>query len=156
MKDKKLRALFLIISLTVIFPPLLFAQGDNSSQKEIEALKKELAKMEKTVEVANKRVTPLKEENDKLRSERAGMYEKIGTAYTKAGLFDDAIDAYKESLKYNADNAQIHYYLGLLYQKSQKNIKKAVQHFKKYLYLNPDAKNKDEVLYIIEMIQNKR
>lgn len=103
-----------------------------------------------------KEVVKLKEENALLSSERAGMYEELGIAYTKAGLLDEAIDAYKKSLFYNPNNAQIHYYLGLLYQKTRKDVEKAVSHFKRYLYLNPDAKNKDEVRYLIEMVQNKR
>lgn len=132
------------------------AQDNTAPEKEIENLKKELAKETKAAESAQKRLAPLKEENDKLRAQRAAMYEETGIAYTKAGLFDEAINAYKESLKYNPANAQIHYYLGLLYQKAHRDVKKAVAHFKRYLYLEPDAANKEEVKYFIEMLQNKR
>lgn len=86
----------------------------------------------------------------------AALYEELGTAYTKAGLFDEAIEAYQKSLISNPNNADIHYYLGLLYQKSNKNVEKAVFHFKRYLYLKPDAKNREEVRYLIEMVSNKR
>ncbi len=88
--------------------------------------------------------------------EKAALYEELGTAYTKAGLFDEAIEAYRKSLSSNPNNADIHYYLGLLYQKSNKDVQMAVLHFKRYLYLKPDAKNRKEVAYLIEMVLNRR
>ncbi|MDD5496283.1 MAG: tetratricopeptide repeat protein, partial [Candidatus Omnitrophica bacterium] len=81
-------------------------------------------------------------------SKYAALYEELGTAYTKAGMFDEAMAAYKESLIYGPNNAKIHYYLGLLYQKNMHDPQKAAYHFKKYLYLNPDAKDKREVRYL--------
>ena len=89
-------------------------------------------------------------------SEKAALYEELGTVYTKAGLFDEAIEAYRKSLISDPTNADIHYYLGLLYQKSNKDVEKAVFHFKRYLYLKPDAKNRKDVAYLIEMVLNKR
>ena len=88
--------------------------------------------------------------------EKAALYEELGTAYTKAGLFDEAIDAYRKSLISDPNNADIHYYLGLLYQKSNKDVEKAVFHFKRYLYMKPDAKNREDVKYLIEMVLNRR
>jgi tetratricopeptide (TPR) repeat protein len=89
-------------------------------------------------------------------SKYAALYEELGTAYTKAGLYKEAIGAYLKSLTYGPNNADIHYYLGLLYQKSNKNVERAVFHLKKYLYLKPDANNREEVRYLIDMILNKR
>lgn len=88
--------------------------------------------------------------------EKAALYEELAAAYTKAGMFDEAIGAYRNSLISNPNNADIHYYLGLLYQKSNKDVEKAVFHFKKYLYLKPDAKNREDVKYLIEMVLNRR
>jgi len=89
-------------------------------------------------------------------SEKAALYEELGTAYTKAGLFEEAIGAYQKSLISDPNNADVHYYLGLLYQKSNKDVKKAVFHFKRYLYMKPDAKNREDVKYLIEMVLNRR
>lgn len=125
-------------------------------KQDFDAMKKNLASLTKLTESMNKERMALKEENQKWASERAKLYEELGTAYTKAGLFDEAIDAYSKSLVYGPNNADVHYYLGLLYQKSMKNPEKAVFHFKKYLYLKPDAKNKDDVRYLIDMVLNKR
>lgn len=156
MKTDITKKICLIIILSSIMCLPLHAEEKTAPDKQITELKKELDKMTKAAEEASKRLDSFKEENNKLRTERARMYEEAGTAYTKAGLLDEAIGAYTESLKCDPNNAQVHYYLGLLYQKSRKDVKKAVLHFKRYLYLNPDAKNKEEVRYIIEMIQNKR
>lgn len=156
MRNKIFKLICLTVTLTAIGYSLSFAKDNVSPEKEIAQLKKDLSKMTKTAEIANKKMAPLKEENDKLKAQTASLYEEVGTAYTKAGMFDEAMDAYNKSLSYEPNNAQVHYYLGLLYQKTKKNNEKAVSHLKRYLYLNPDAKNKDEVKYLIEMILNKR
>lgn len=156
MRNKIFKSVCLLVVLTVSGYSLSFAEGKISKDKEIETLKKELDKATKEADAANKRLAPLKEENDKLKADQASIYEAMGTAYTKAKMFEEAIDAYTKSLTYAPNNGQVHYYLGLLYQKARKNNEKAVLHLKRYLYLNPDAKNKDEVNYLIEMILNQR
>ncbi|MDD4908675.1 MAG: tetratricopeptide repeat protein [Candidatus Omnitrophica bacterium] len=90
-----------------------------------------------------------KTENTK---EKAELYQQLGTAYTKAGLFSLAIDAYNKALSINPRNAETHYNLGLLYRHSKNNSRKAIQHLKKYLQLNPDASNRKDVEYIIKML----
>ncbi|MCX5665631.1 MAG: tetratricopeptide repeat protein [Candidatus Omnitrophica bacterium] len=102
------------------------------------------------------RVLPKRISVQESAAEKGALYEELGTAYTKAGLYDQAIEAYKNSLVCDPNNADIHYYLGLLYQKSNKDVEKAVFHFKRYLYLKPDAKNREDVRYLIEMVLNKR
>jgi tetratricopeptide (TPR) repeat protein len=85
-------------------------------------------------------------------AEKAELYQQLGTAYTKAELFSLAIDAYNKALAINGRNAEVHYNLGLLYRHSKNNSKKAIQHLKKYLQLNPDASNRKDVEYIIKML----
>jgi tetratricopeptide (TPR) repeat protein len=85
-------------------------------------------------------------------AEKADLYQQLGTAYTKAELFSLAIDAYNKALAINGRNAEVHYNLGLLYRHSKNNSKKAIQHLKKYLQLNPDASNRKDVEYIIKML----
>ena len=94
----------------------------------------------------------LKKERSANEAEKAELYQQLGTAYTKAELFSLAIDAYNKSLAMNARNAEVHYNLGLLYRHSKNNSKKAIQHLKKYLQLNPDASNRKDVEYIIKML----
>jgi tetratricopeptide (TPR) repeat protein len=94
----------------------------------------------------------LKKEKAENTKEKAELYLQLGTAYTKAGLFSLAIDAYNKALSINPRNAEAHYNLGLLYRHSKNNSRKAIQHLKKYLQLNPDASNRKDVEYIIKML----
>lgn len=125
-------------------------------KQDYDSMKRDFSNLNRAFDALNKGKETLKQENERWRSERAKLYEETGTAYVKAGLFDDAMDAYNKSLSYKPDNADVHYYLGLLYQKSRKDPQKAVAHFKRYLYLNPDADNKEEVRYFIKMLLNNR
>jgi len=117
-----------------------------------------------TVEYLNRERQALKKMNEQLqqnmllaeenmRKEKAALYEELGTAYIQSKLYDLAIDTYEKSINLNPENAELHYNLGLLYKHSQSNSKKSLYHFKKYLQLDPKAKNKKEVEYIIEMLQ---
>lgn len=92
---------------------------------------------------------------DNFKKERAELYEKLGTAYVQARLYDLAIDAYEKSLTCDFRNPEVHYNLGLLYKKSEDNSKEAIYHLKKYLWLNPKAKNREEVRYFINMLAEK-
>lgn len=126
------------------------------NKQEYDSMKRDLASLNKAMDSMSKERTVLKQENEKWRSERASLYQEAGTAYLKAGLFNNAIDAYNKSLSYDPNNADVHYYLGLLYQKQKRKPEEAAAHFKRYLYLKPDAENKEEVRYLIEMVLNKR
>jgi tetratricopeptide (TPR) repeat protein len=94
----------------------------------------------------------LKKERAANSAEKAELYQDLGTAYTKAELFSLAIEAYNKALSANPGNAEVHYYLGLLYRHSKDNSAKAIYHLKKYLQFNPDASNKKDVEYIIKML----
>jgi Tfp pilus assembly protein PilF len=102
------------------------------------------------------RIMPKRVTVEESAAQMGALYEELGTAYTKAGLFSEAIEAYKKAIACDPNNADIHYYLGLLYQKNNKDSQKAAFHFKRYLYLKPDAKNRQEVKYMTEMVLNRR
>jgi len=115
------------------------------------------------VESLNKNRLALKKENAQLKerinsfesmlsSEKAALYEQLGTAYVQAKLFDLAIESYTKSLNCNPNNPQLHYNLGLLYKRAGDNKKKSLAHLKKYLQLAPNAKNKKETEYLIKML----
>lgn len=87
------------------------------------------------------------------RKKEAALYEELGAVYVQAKLYDNAIDTYVKVVKLDPKNAEVNYNLGLLYKHSQSDNKKALYHFKKYLQLNPKAKNKKEVEYLIKMLQ---
>jgi len=80
-----------------------------------------------------------------LQKERALYYYNLGVAYTQSKLYDEAVDVYEKSLKFNRDNPEAHYNLALLYDNFKQDSEKAILNYQKYLELKPDAEDKDEV-----------
>ena len=80
-----------------------------------------------------------------LQKERALYYYNLGVAYTQSKLYDEAVEVYEKSLKFNNDNPEAHYNLALLYDNFQQDSEKAISHYQKYLELKPDADDKEEV-----------
>ena len=133
---------------------------------ETEQAKKEVKDLSNIAEEINNERLVLKKENvrlkqqivsleDSQRNEKAKLYQELGTVYAEAKLFDLGIDAYEKSLSFNPDNAEVHYNIGILYKHSKSDSKKAAQHLKKYLRLNPEAKNRKEVEYLIKMLETQ-
>ena len=87
-----------------------------------------------------------------LKRKLALAYQQLGTVYTKVGLFDLAIEAYNTSLYYDKGYAIVYYHLGLLYHHAKKDTQKSIYHFQKYLQLNPEAEDREEVAYLINML----
>jgi chromosome segregation ATPase len=110
------------------------------------------------VELRNSREN-LREELSGLRKglekERSMLYREAGTAYTRNGLFEEAITAYSEAVKLDPSDPSVHYYLGILYSRHGNNTD-AVRSFKKYLEMAPQAENREEVEYIMAMLNGKK
>jgi tetratricopeptide (TPR) repeat protein len=131
-------------------------QEANQAKKECEKLKALTGGMNDNRINIEKKNQALEEEAASLRKqilgERAKLYQELGTAYTEAKHFDQAINAYQKSLEANAANAQVYYNLGLLYKHAKGDNQKSLKCFKKYLQVAPAAENKAEVEYLIKML----
>jgi len=110
----------------------------------------EREKLTKEAEALRKSV---KEAEDTLKKERGLYHYNLAVAFTKAQLYDEAIDAYEKSLEFDPNNTDAHYNLGLLLDKEKHNSQKALEHFQKYLELRPDAEDKEEVTTWIEKLK---
>jgi len=108
------------------------AGGGDKSQAEIKTLKKKIALMDK-----------------RSIKDKAVFYYNLGVAYTEAKYYDNAIDAYEKSLKLDDSNAEAHYNLALIYREVTDAQGKAIQHYRAYLKLRPDAPDKEEVEAVI-------
>ena len=129
----------------------------NSSQQAIDIQKKELEKIQSELDVLRKRSAAkgsaeqalLKEKarmRDSIRKleasisrERAIYHYNLAVAYTKAVLIAKAVSEYHKSLEYDPDNAEAHFNLGMLYKGQAHDPVKALEHFRRYLELKPDA-----------------
>ncbi len=134
--------------------------------QDAEQIKTEYQSLKLMVENLNKERLVLNKKNDELQrqvhsfekeslNEKATLYQQLGTAYVQAKIYDLAVDCYKKSIKLNPDNAELYYNLGLLYKHCQSDNNKSIYYFKKFLQLNPKAKNRAEVEYFIGMLQSE-
>lgn len=134
-------------------------EGDLQREKsKLEQLEKKIDKektkeqkgfLKEKEELKNK-ITLLEET---LKKERALYHYNLAVAYTQAKLYDEAVGAYEKSLKFNPDNPEAHYNLGLLYQNYKSDPDKAVTHYQRYLELKPEAEDKEEVKGWIESLK---
>ena len=95
---------------------------------------------------------------DDLRTEMGSIYGRykdkeaeyiynMALLYVEAGMFDEAIESFKNFLELNKEDAGAYYNLAFIYEHAKKDRKKAVKYYKRYLKLNPNA----EDLYEIKM-----
>ncbi len=132
-------------------------------EKKMKEKKKELGKKtlsedkkkdetRKKIEILKKKIKDLEET---LKKERASYHYNLGVAYTKAGLYVQAIEAYKKALEFDSKNYLACYNLGLLYEKIKKDFPHAIFYYRKYLELNPEAKDKEEISSLIHDLLSK-
>ncbi len=88
-----------------------------------------------------------------LEKERSFLYKEAGVAFMRAELYAEAIHAYLGSLKIDPQDALTYYYLGILYSKVGEQGR-ATYYLRQYLKLEPRAENKEEVLYIISLVED--
>jgi len=88
----------------------------------------------------------------RLKQERAVHQYNLGVVYAQAERYDEAIEAYQQSLELDPKNADAYYNLGLLYERIEAQPEKAAWHYRKYLELNPTAQDREEVERWIDML----
>ncbi len=96
--------------------------------------------------------------NQKLKNnkELSGLlYYNLGLNYSLAMNFEAAINAYEEALRFNPNDFQSCYNLGVLYSTCRKDGLKAVKYYKKYLELAPLNSFAEEVQARINSLQQK-
>ncbi len=87
------------------------------------------------------------------KKQKAVFHYNLAVAYTKAGLYVEAISAYEKSLSIDQNNADANYNLGLLYKNLKKEWDKAKVYLLRYLELKPNADDKGEVKEWIEKLK---
>jgi tetratricopeptide (TPR) repeat protein len=120
-------------------------------------LDKELKKLQKEYDVLKIRHKELSNAYipvEDLKKRLSEAYQQLGISYAQIKRFDLALDAYKQALAYDAKDPKTHYNLGILYQYSREDAKKCVYHLNKYLELDPSAKDKKEVSYLIRVVSD--
>ena len=74
----------------------------------------------------------------------------LGQSRVNAMDYPGAIEAFEESLEANPQSAAAHFELGWLYEKKASDPAAAIYHYERYLKLNPNAGNADNIRQRIE------
>lgn len=82
---------------------------------------------------------------NQLKKQEALLHYNLGVSYTKEKSYEMAIDEYEKALSLDPKDADSHYNLAIIYDEYRKNPKRAIEHYKRYLELRPDAADVDEV-----------
>lgn len=121
---------------------------------ELEGLRERSAKVSRLLgrqEAMEKELAELKE---KQQVDQASYFYNLAVAYTRSGLFRDAEKMYLKALEINSDDAGAHHNLGILYEHHFGQRQEALRHFRRYVELAPDEKEKSKVLRWIDEVQH--
>ena len=120
-----------------------------AQNKELETLKAELGRRESRLileERVSERIEQTREELGEVnRMEELARLYNLAVAYMERGRVEEAEDEFLSALAIAPENADLHYNLGVLYDDYLDNRRKAALHYKKYLELNPNAEDADQV-----------
>jgi len=131
-----------------------FLKAEKGSKHEVGELRRKIEELNQTNKTLQRRMDALLSKKDSLDADAvAKLYEDLGTAYIEAKLYDKAIDAYLRVLEYTPRSLVAHYRLGLLYEYSKKDSKKALYHLSKFLKLGPEPKEKERARFLIKVIK---
>lgn len=83
--------------------------------------------------------------NDKLTKEKFNYYYVKGVNLFQKRMFGDAVVEFEKAGKLDPKSPKVDYNLAIIYDDHLKDKKKAVEHYKRYLKLNPKAADRDEV-----------
>lgn len=81
------------------------------------------------------------------------LHYNLGVALSYNNDYSKAIEQFDKVLNLDDSNADTHYNLGCLFYFHKKNLLKAHEHFQRYLELDPDATDLNEVARYIGEIE---
>jgi tetratricopeptide (TPR) repeat protein len=86
------------------------------------------------------------------KAELVDVSLQLGDLYSATGKTDLAIEEYLSVVDMDPRNARAHYFLGMLYGRSDIKRDKAVYHLRQYLRYARDDADREEVSYFIAML----
>ena len=127
--------------------------------REMRALKAELDRREKRLKKAERVAMLLaktrSEVNDVGITRQRDMHYNMGVVFANRGQFKEAEREYLRALRQDPADADTHYNLGVLYDQSLKEYRKAASHYRRYLKLRPEAPDANEVRIWITAAETK-
>lgn len=99
-----------------------------------------VADQKKSLDVL-KMVDELNHENEKIISGKAKIHYNMGNIFFNQGNYKEAIKEYKTAVRLAPQDPDIHFNLAFVSGEYLKDHKIARKHYRKYLYLKPDAED---------------
>lgn len=129
-----------------------------TSEKSLQKAKKDLQVMAKTnqgmnqaVQIAPQKFSKMAEENKRLVRETAEMHFNLGVFYTKNHNSVMAVKEFERALQIDPNSAKGHYNLAYLYAEELDKHDEAMAHFKRFLEIDPHAREAETVRsYLLE------
>lgn len=84
----------------------------------------------------------LNTEKEKLRADEAQVHYNMGNVFFKQGQFKRAAAEYRQTLILRPHDANAHFNLAFVAYEYLQDPKTALEHFRQYLWLNPEAEDK--------------
>lgn len=118
-------------------------------ERELENIREELRLREYRLTKAGRMANMLDEALEEVRKvsdeQKRDMHYNMAVVYAKEGRFKDAQAEYLRALRIDPADAAAHYNLAILYDDELNNKSRAAAHYRKYLQLNPNAPDQNEV-----------
>ncbi|MEI6808321.1 MAG: hypothetical protein WCN95_06335 [bacterium] len=118
------------------------------ARKDLEQKDKLLAEAARAIEKQageRERFAGVAMEIEEFRKERSNLLFNLGALYTRVGMYSEAVDALNKVLEAQPRAPDVHYNLGILYDKYLKDMRKAEYHYKKFLELDPSGQDAEKV-----------
>lgn len=122
-------------------------------QEQLDGVKGELKKSGNYIATAEKAKQGLLLLQKDIKKERAVYNYNLGVAYTGAGYYDEAVEAYLRSLELDPSGADAHYNLAVVYDTIKQDPEKAAEHYREYLELKPSAGDTSDVRAALERLK---
>ena len=116
--------------------------GERHYTKTESKMDKEIKQMESRTLDLLSRIDAFAEEDEQLRMDAAKAHYNMGNIYFQKGEYEIAAREYYQAVTLMPDDPDAHYNLAFVSGEHLGDYHTALKHYKMYLYLNPDAKDK--------------
>jgi tetratricopeptide (TPR) repeat protein len=121
----------------------------DSMTDELSTLRTELDRRERRLKKAEKMAAWLDDARSEVRkvsdAEKRDMHYNMASVYAKEGKFKSAEREYLRALRLDPTDAGVHYNLGILYDDSLDDKRRAALHYRKFIQLAPHDSSVDAV-----------
>lgn len=88
-----------------------------------------------------KDISKLAREHERLIKESADMHYNLGVLFSKNKEYTRALAEFRKVVELRPDDGEAYYNLGVIYAEHLPDRQRAMEHFRRYLALTPDAKD---------------